>query len=113
MKDIRQKRYTKTEAFWVKAIKDFEECSQTIKEFCQARELREGTFYKWKRRLELRKANVSSFIPLKIVDDKERIENKITLSSSPREVAAEIIFRDGTTLRLKDICYQDLIKVLR
>jgi hypothetical protein len=72
MRDIKHKRYTKAEAFWKKAIEEYQEGTQSIKEFCQVRELREGTFYKWKKRLQLRKASVSSFIPLKIVDDKER-----------------------------------------
>jgi hypothetical protein len=63
MRDIKHKRYTKAEAFWKKAIEEYQEGTQSIKEFCQVRELREGTFYKWKKRLQLREASVSPFIP--------------------------------------------------
>ena len=89
------------EKFWRKTLRGFADCGQSVREFCQTRQLSEPSFYAWRRTLARRDADRSraahpavtapAFLPIELAD----------VSTASGDVPIEIVLAGGHRIRLR------------
>ena len=89
------------EPFWREVIADQQQSGTSVQAFCRNRQLNESSFYRWRKRIQLRDRQCSSkqdappvLAPVIVVDEQ--------LGESVREPSAsiEIVLADGTIVRV-------------
>jgi len=89
------------EKFWRRVLGEFAGSKQSVREFCQTRQLSEPSFYAWRRSLARRDADrskaarpgvtVPAFLPIRLAE----------AGSAPDEVPFEIVLAGGQRIRLR------------
>ena len=89
------------EPFWREVIADQQRSGASVQAFCRNRQLNESSFYRWRKRIQLRDVEASNkqdappvLAPVVVVDE--------PLGESVRESSAsiEIVLADGTIVRV-------------
>jgi hypothetical protein len=89
------------EKFWRRALREFAGSKQSVREFCQTRQLSEPSFYAWRSSLARRDADrpkaarsavsVPAFLPMRLVE----------AGNAPGDVPFEIVLAGGHRIRLR------------
>jgi hypothetical protein len=89
------------EKFWRRVLREFAGSKQSVREFCQTRQLSEPSFYAWRSSLARRDADrskaartaatVPAFLPIRLAD----------AGNAPGDVPFEIVLASGHRIRLR------------
>jgi hypothetical protein len=58
------------EPYWRLVVARWKRSGRTVREFCQAEDLNQGTFYWWRRELNRRDQPKPAFLPVRVLVDK-------------------------------------------
>ncbi len=64
-------RYSSKERFWRRMMREWGSGGLSIRDFCDAQQISEASFYAWRRTIARRDADAARFVPVHIVADEQ------------------------------------------